>query len=137
MYKEIIDFWFKELEPKQWWQKDAAFDSMIQTRFGECHNQAKASELFHWRETALGCLAEIIVLDQFSRNMFRDTPLEVILVNARSEEAPETAQAIAQVCELTWQLRGEAGGRQVENAAVGLSINYGMFGHGSSVIVKV
>ena len=46
------------------------------------------------------------------------------------------AQAIAQVCELTWQLRGQAGGRQVEQAAVGLSINYGMFGHGSSVIVK-
>ena len=46
------------------------------------------------------------------------------------------AQAIAQVCELTWQLRGQAGGRQVDDAAVGLSINYGMFGHGSSVIVK-
>ena len=46
------------------------------------------------------------------------------------------AQAIAQVCELTWQLRGEAGGRQVDDAKLGLSINYGMFGHGSSVIVK-
>lgn len=45
------------------------------------------------------------------------------------------AQAIAQVCELTWQLRGQAGGRQVEGAKVGLTINYGMFGHGSSVIV--
>jgi acetyl-CoA acetyltransferase len=45
------------------------------------------------------------------------------------------AQAIAQVCELTWQLRGEAGDRQVENASVGLSINQGLFGHGSSVIV--
>ncbi len=46
------------------------------------------------------------------------------------------AQAIAQVCELTWQLRGQAGGRQVADAKVGLSINYGMFGHGSSVIVR-
>jgi len=45
------------------------------------------------------------------------------------------AQAIAQVCELTWQLRGQATGRQVEGAAVGLSINQGLFGHGSSVIV--
>jgi acetyl-CoA acetyltransferase len=45
------------------------------------------------------------------------------------------AQAIAQVCELTWQLRGEAGDRQVEGARVGLSINQGLFGHGSSVIV--
>jgi acetyl-CoA acetyltransferase len=45
------------------------------------------------------------------------------------------AQAIAQVCELTWQVRGQAGERQVEGARVGLSINQGLFGHGSSVIV--
>lgn len=44
------------------------------------------------------------------------------------------AQAIAQVCEVTWQLRGQASGRQVENATVGLTINQGLFGHGSSVI---
>jgi acetyl-CoA acetyltransferase len=46
------------------------------------------------------------------------------------------AQAIAQVCELTWQLRGKAGQRQVEGARVGLTVNQGLFGHGSSVIVK-
>ena len=46
------------------------------------------------------------------------------------------AQAIAQVCEMTWQLRGQAGDRQVDSAKVGLSINQGLFGHGSSVIVK-
>ena len=46
------------------------------------------------------------------------------------------AQAIAQVCELTWQLRGEAGDRQVDDATVGMSINYGMFGHGSSVVAR-
>jgi len=45
------------------------------------------------------------------------------------------AQAIAQVCELTWQVEGRAGGRQVEGARVGLSINQGLFGHGSAVIV--
>jgi acetyl-CoA acetyltransferase len=44
------------------------------------------------------------------------------------------AQAIAQVCEVTWQLRGQAEGRQVANATVGLTINQGLFGHGSSVI---
>jgi len=44
------------------------------------------------------------------------------------------AQAIAQVCELTWQLRGQAGARQVEGARVGLTANQGLFGHGSSVI---
>jgi acetyl-CoA acetyltransferase len=46
------------------------------------------------------------------------------------------AQALAQVCELTWQLRGEAGERQVEGAKVGITANQGLFGHGSSVIVK-
>ena len=44
------------------------------------------------------------------------------------------AQAIAQVCELTWQLRGQAGERQVENAKVGITANQGLFGHGSSVL---
>lgn len=47
------------------------------------------------------------------------------------------AQAIAQVCELTWQLRGQAGQRQVEGAQVGITINQGLFGHGSSVICRV
>jgi acetyl-CoA acetyltransferase len=46
------------------------------------------------------------------------------------------AQALAQVCELTWQLRGEAGERQVEGARLGITANQGLFGHGSSVIVK-
>ncbi|MBV2235622.1 MAG: lipid-transfer protein [Sterolibacterium sp.] len=46
------------------------------------------------------------------------------------------AQAIAQVCELTWQLRGQAGARQVANAKVGITANQGLFGHGSTVIVK-
>ncbi|WP_157216891.1 lipid-transfer protein [Flavisphingomonas formosensis] len=46
------------------------------------------------------------------------------------------AQAIAQVCELTWQLRGQSGDRQVEGAKVGITANQGLFGHGSSVILK-
>lgn len=74
MYKEIIDFWFTELEPMQWWQKDLEFDSMIQKRFGSLHAQVKAGELYNWRETALGSLAEVIVLDQFSRNIYREKP---------------------------------------------------------------
>ncbi|TXS92126.1 lipid-transfer protein [Parahaliea maris] len=46
------------------------------------------------------------------------------------------AQALAQVCELTWQLRGQSGDRQVQGARVGITANQGLFGHGSSVIVK-
>ena len=46
------------------------------------------------------------------------------------------AQALAQVCELTWQLRGQAEGRQVEGAQVGITANQGLFGHGSSVLLS-
>ena len=56
-------------------------------------------------------------------------------VHAFGEAIP--AQAIAQVCELTWQLRGQAQGRQVEGAKVGITANQGLFGHGSSVILSV
>ncbi len=47
------------------------------------------------------------------------------------------AQALAQVCELTWQLRGRAGDRQVEGARVGITANQGLFGHGSAVLLSV
>ena len=46
------------------------------------------------------------------------------------------AQAIAQVCEVTWQLRGQAEGRQVEGATAGLTVNQGLFGHGSAVLLS-
>lgn len=74
VFKNVIEFWFSEIEPKQWWQKDLEFDALINQRFGKLHEQAKLGELFQWRETALGSLAEIIILDQFSRNIFREKP---------------------------------------------------------------
>lgn len=73
MHREILEFWFDELSPAQWWKKDAAFDRMVAERFGVVHAQAARGELFGWRETAAGRLAEVIVLDQFSRNIFRDS----------------------------------------------------------------
>jgi len=73
-HKEIIQFWFEEIEPKAHWKKDPEFDSLIESRFGKLHTQANLGELFSWRKTAEGCLAEIIILDQFSRNMFRNQP---------------------------------------------------------------
>lgn len=69
---DILKFWFEEIKPKQWWVKDDVFDQCIQDRFSAVHQQAIACELFHWRKTAEGRLAEIIVLDQFSRNMYRN-----------------------------------------------------------------
>ena len=70
----ILDFWFKEITPKQWWAISDAFDRHIESRFGAVHRSAERCELYHWRETAQGRLAEIIVLDQFSRNIHRGHP---------------------------------------------------------------
>lgn len=72
--QQVLDFWFKELLPAQWFTKDPALDQQIKQRFGGLHQQACASELFSWRDTAQGRLAEIIILDQFSRNIWRDQP---------------------------------------------------------------
>ena len=70
----ILHFWFTELTPKQHYAKDAALDEAIRTRFGATLEAAARCELFSWRETPEGRLAEILVLDQFSRNVYRDTP---------------------------------------------------------------
>ncbi len=71
---EVLAFWFGELTPKQHFAKDAALDALIGVRFG-AHLQAAADgALAHWRADAPGRLAEIIVLDQFPRNIHRDTP---------------------------------------------------------------
>ena len=71
---KVLDFWFREIDPKLWWTHDPAFDDVIRTRYGELLERAAAGELYPWRATARGRLAEIIVLDQFSRNVYRDTP---------------------------------------------------------------
>ncbi|MFC1626088.1 DUF924 family protein [Pseudomonadota bacterium] len=72
---DVIDFWFEELEPAQWWVKDDALDRHIKERFGTMHRAATLGKLESWRKTAEGRLAEIIVLDQFSRNIYRNSPL--------------------------------------------------------------
>lgn len=71
MYESVIQFWFKEVSPAQWWKVDPEFDRLIVERFAELHGQATRCELFEWRAEPKGRLAEIIVLDQFSRNMYR------------------------------------------------------------------
>lgn len=71
---EILRFWFEEIQPAQWWKVDAAFDEQVRSRFGALHEQARRCELFAWRATPEGRLAEVIVLDQFARNIHRGTP---------------------------------------------------------------
>lgn len=71
---DILKFWFQEIEPKQHWVKDPDFDKLIESKFGALLIAAAQCELFSWRDNAKGRLAEIIVLDQFSRNIHRDSP---------------------------------------------------------------
>jgi uncharacterized protein (DUF924 family) len=73
LYRFIYDFWFKEISPAQHWKVDPAFDQLIRERFSAVHEQTSRCEFFEWRREPIGRLAEIIVLDQFSRNMYRGT----------------------------------------------------------------
>jgi len=70
----VLDFWFRELVPAQWFRKDPALDAMIAERFGAQLEAAVCGALWIWRRSPPGRLAEVIVLDQFSRNIHRDTP---------------------------------------------------------------
>jgi uncharacterized protein (DUF924 family) len=70
---DVIQFWFDEIEPKQRFIKDLNFDELLRSKFEETHQRARQGLLYAWREHPLDALAEIIVLDQFSRNMYRDT----------------------------------------------------------------
>ncbi len=75
MYREeVLHFWFEELTPQQHFAKDLELDKLIAQRFLPVLESAVQSELWSWRETAEGRLAEIIVLDQFSRNIYRGHP---------------------------------------------------------------
>ena len=70
--QEVWGFWFVECEPADWFKKSEEFDDEIRSRFLETYEAIVDGETADWRRSAKGRLAEIIVLDQFSRNMFRD-----------------------------------------------------------------
>jgi uncharacterized protein (DUF924 family) len=74
MYLDVIRFWFEETSPSQWWAADPSFDQLIESRYLSTLKQASQGELHDWRREPLGRLAEVIVLDQFSRNIYRNTP---------------------------------------------------------------
>ena len=73
-FNDILTFWFHEIEPKQWWKKDKKFDDLLRCRFLNIHSLAIKSQLTSWQTSEKGRLAEIIVIDQFSRNIFRNKP---------------------------------------------------------------
>src|SRR4051794_12489085 len=67
----VLDFWFGELTEDQWFKSDQKIDAWIRERFQSILEQAIRNELHYWRSTARGRLAEILVLDQFSRTCYR------------------------------------------------------------------
>lgn len=72
--KDIIDFWFEDSSPQQWFQKNPDYDALIKSRFLETYEIARQGAVDSWKNDADGVLALCLVLDQFPRNMFRDTP---------------------------------------------------------------
>ena len=74
LQQEILDFWFVETQPQQWFQVNEGFDALIAQRFGNAYERATSGALDDWQNNADGALALIILLDQFPRNMFRGTP---------------------------------------------------------------
>ncbi len=92
MYQQIIDYWFSERVQKKCWGKDPAFDHEIRRLFFDLYQQAVAGALSDWRNSPLGRLAEVIVLDQFPRNMFRAQP-EAFAHDALARECTRAAVA--------------------------------------------
>lgn len=74
MINEVLTFWFQESGPEQWFAKDDMFDKKISNKFLAVYEALVAGAYEDWRLSSQGCLAEIIVLDQLSRNMFRGDP---------------------------------------------------------------
>jgi uncharacterized protein (DUF924 family) len=81
-HEDVLGFWFGPLDAqgradeehvRRWWRKDPAFDAEVRARFGALHQAVVRGERDQWLATPRGRLAFIIVLDQFSRNMFRDS----------------------------------------------------------------
>ncbi|NJO79751.1 MAG: DUF924 domain-containing protein [Cyanobacteria bacterium RM1_2_2] len=98
----ILDFWFGDPQTEEttyqarrkfWFGKQPEFDAAIGQKFREDYEQAANGKLDAWRQEPLGCLGLIIVLDQFSRNMFRDTP-QAFATDAKALSVAQ--QAVAQ-----------------------------------------
>lgn len=70
----VLRFWFEELAPEQHWTRDSAVDAVIAERFGTLNWEAARGDCDGWQGSSDGALALVITLDQFSRNLFRDSP---------------------------------------------------------------
>ncbi|WGD29610.1 DUF924 domain-containing protein [Ancylobacter sp. WKF20] len=87
----ILAFW-RDAGPDRWFAKDEAFDTAIRAQFLAAHEAAARGELRGWEETADGCYALILLLDQFPRNLFRDSP-RAFATDAQARAIADTAIA--------------------------------------------
>lgn len=100
----VLDFWFKEHGPKDWFSKNDTFDATIREKFLSTYEAAVRGDLREWRTTPQGRLAEILVLDQFPRNMFRNDAKSFI-ADKQALELSEEAIAVGDDTRLTKQRR--------------------------------
>lgn len=98
-YQDVIDFWFEKLTPEEWYKKDEILDLKIVENFIALHESAVNGELYSWREDPMGRLAEILIVDQFSRNIYRGEP-KAFLYDPVALILAEEAVALEEVHEL-------------------------------------
>lgn len=103
--ESIIKFWFEELGPDDWFFKPTKkFDDLVRRKFLATYEAVVRGETAHWRKTPKGRLAEIIVLDQFSRNMFRGKP-EMYASDALALQLAQEAIAVGADRQLSPRMR--------------------------------
>ena len=90
MYQEILDFWFSDEVRKLWFNSTPEFDASLTERYSDVWEQACKGELDHWMKSPEGCLALVIVLDQFPLNMFRGEA-QSFASEAQSRDVAQTA----------------------------------------------
>lgn len=90
MPQDIIDFWFSEAARKLWFKSTPEFDLQLRETYQDSWERARRGELDHWMQSADGCLALVVVLDQFPLNMFRNTA-QSYATEAQSREVARVA----------------------------------------------
>lgn len=91
--QKVYSFWFHETSPEKWFNGGDEFDELLKHKFSDLVVQAAAGELYKWRSTTQGRLTEIIVLDQFTRNIYRGTPAAFACDGAALALAQEAVSA--------------------------------------------
>ncbi|WP_413612719.1 DUF924 family protein [Bdellovibrio sp. HCB-110] len=125
----VLDFWFEEIDPSFWFMKDDLFDQQIRSRFSKTYDDVIAGKTSLWRNTPQGRLAEVIVLDQFSRNMFRDT--------AKAFSGDELALHLAQEAVRLFSQKGLENNYKFELLHKEIIDRFGRYPHRNKILGRV